>query len=68
MTIRLAVALLLFRMAIPGRSGILYYFRNGNELTADWVRVQDGKLLFKAEAVGELSVPLANVRSFSTTH
>jgi hypothetical protein len=67
MTIRLAVALLLFRMAIPGRSGILY-FRNGNELTADWVRVQDGKLLFKAEAVGELSVPLANVRSFSTTH
>ncbi|MDI6450317.1 DUF481 domain-containing protein [Anaerobaca lacustris] len=43
------------------------YLRNGDRLTGTLVRLTDGKLVFKADAAGEVTVALADVLTFSTT-
>jgi putative salt-induced outer membrane protein YdiY len=47
-----------------GKSEVIV-FANGDRLTGTWVRMVDGKLLFKSETVGEASIPVAKVQSFS---
>ncbi len=42
------------------------YLTNGDRLTGTLVRLTGGKLVFKAEAAGEVTVPLANVQTLST--
>ncbi|HPC93854.1 MAG TPA: DUF481 domain-containing protein [Sedimentisphaerales bacterium] len=43
------------------------YLKNGDRLTGTLVRLTDGKLVFKADAAGEVTVALADVLTFSTT-
>jgi putative salt-induced outer membrane protein YdiY len=43
------------------------YLRNGDRLTGTLVRLTDGKLVFKADATGEVTVALADIQTFSTT-
>ncbi len=42
------------------------YLRNGDRLTGTLVRLTDGKLVFKADAAGEVTVALADVLTFGT--
>jgi len=57
----LACAILCF--AIPCLGEVLH-FKNGDQLTGTWVRVVDSTLTFRAEAFGDVAVPIAKVRSF----
>jgi len=43
------------------------YLKNGDRLTGTLVRLTDGKLVFKADAAGEVTVGLADVLTLSTT-
>jgi len=43
-------------------------FRNGDQLTGEWVRIADGRLTFKSEAMGaEMPIPVSNILSFSSS-
>lgn len=42
-------------------------FKNGERLIGEWVRVEGGNLFFKSETVGDVTIPLEKVSSFSTT-
>ena len=42
------------------------YLTNGDRLTGTLVRLTDGKLVFRADAAGEVTVALADVQTFST--
>lgn len=44
--------------------GEILYFKNGDQLTGTWQRVQDTRLVFRSESVGEVTVPLGNLRTF----
>lgn len=57
------VALIL--AVFPAQAGVLA-FRNGDRLTGEWDRVQDGVLAFNSEAAGTLNVPLARLKSLSS--
>lgn len=50
--------------ALPGKSDVIV-FKNGDQLTGTWVRVQDGKVVFNSENLGEVSIPVAKMQSFS---
>lgn len=50
-------------LAVPARPEVVE-FKNGDQLTGNWVRVEGAKLMFQSEAVGEVSIPVAKVRSF----
>jgi putative salt-induced outer membrane protein YdiY len=41
-------------------------FKNGDKLTGKVVKLEGGKLTFKADVVGEVPLDLANISSFST--
>ncbi|MBN1846023.1 MAG: DUF481 domain-containing protein [Sedimentisphaerales bacterium] len=41
-------------------------FTNGDRLTGRLIRLEAGKLLFQADAVGELAIDMANVKTFSS--
>lgn len=43
------------------------YLTNGDRLTGTLVRLTDGKLVLKADATGEVTIPLVDVQTFSTT-
>ncbi|NLZ05105.1 MAG: DUF481 domain-containing protein [Phycisphaerae bacterium] len=43
------------------------YLKNGDRLTGTLVKLTEGKLVFKADAAGEVTVALADVLTFSTT-
>lgn len=58
----LASAILILCSAIPC-SGEVLHFKNGDRLTGTWVRVVGSTLTFKAEAVGDVAIPIAKVRS-----
>jgi putative salt-induced outer membrane protein len=40
-------------------------FKNGDKLTGTFVEVRDGKLALKSDALGDVSIPLGKVQSFS---
>lgn len=52
-------------LAIPAGSEVVL-FKNGDRLTGDWVRIQEGRLVLKTESLGEVAIPLAKIQSFST--
>ncbi len=43
------------------------YLTNGDRLTGGLVRLTDGKLVFKADTAGEVTIPLTDVQTLSTT-
>lgn len=43
------------------------HLRNGDRLTGTLVRLTDDKLVFKADAAGEVTIALAEIQTFSTT-
>jgi len=45
----------------------LVHLKNGDRLTGEWVRVADAKLIFRAETIGEVTIPLSKIRSFETS-
>ncbi|MCK5269253.1 MAG: DUF481 domain-containing protein [Sedimentisphaerales bacterium] len=59
-----------FLMVVLGFAGSsladVLVFKNGDRLTGTFVRITDGKLVFKAELAGEVTVGLDDVRTFET--
>ena len=43
------------------------YFKNGDQLTGDWVRVQGESLVFRTQNIGEVIIPIIKVKSFAST-
>jgi putative salt-induced outer membrane protein YdiY len=58
---------LLVLMAVLASGGTakseVVVFKNGDQLTGSWVRVTEGKILFKSEALGEISIPASKVKT-----
>lgn len=42
------------------------HFENGDQLTGAWLRMVDNKLAFKAEALGDVTIPVARIESLSS--
>ncbi|MCK5269162.1 MAG: hypothetical protein KAJ46_00200, partial [Sedimentisphaerales bacterium] len=59
-----------FLMVVLGFAGSsladVLVFKNGDRLTGTFVRITDGKLVFKAELAGEVTADLTDVRTFET--
>jgi putative salt-induced outer membrane protein YdiY len=66
MRIWLFIALVGLGGALPARGEILY-FKNGDQLTGTWHRVQETRLVFRSESAGEVTVPVSRVRTFAST-
>ncbi len=49
-----------------GMGGTLL-FKNGDRLTGEWVRVVSTKVVFKSENLGEVTVPIAKLKSLETS-
>ena len=47
-------------------SADVIYFTNGDQLQGQLVSMQNGKLVFKADVVGEVTVDMSQVRNFTT--
>ncbi len=41
-------------------------FKNGDQLTGTWQRVDESKLMFKAEVIGDVAIPVGKVKSFTS--
>ncbi|MGH9397677.1 MAG: DUF481 domain-containing protein [Terriglobia bacterium] len=41
--------------------------KNGEQLIGSWITVKDGNLAFKSDTLGETTIPLSKVKSFSST-
>jgi hypothetical protein len=54
-----------FCLAASGRPETVL-FKNGDRVTGQWLRVNDGKLVFNAEALGEVTILLGKVQSFAS--
>jgi putative salt-induced outer membrane protein YdiY len=52
--------------ALCGKAEVVY-FKNGDRLTGQWLRIQDGKVVLKSEAVGEVEISLDHVKTFAST-
>ena len=62
-----ATALMLALFCLGGTAQAeVVLLKNGDRLTGEWVRVNDGKLVFKAEDIGEVTIPVAKMKSFAT--
>ena len=59
-------ALLLLCLAAQGNADSVV-LKNGDRLTGEWVRVEGGNLFFKSDSLGEVTIPLAKVSTFSAT-
>lgn len=61
----LLVLIILFGAA-AARSDIVH-FKNGDQLTGDWVRVTDKSLVLHTETIGDVTIRLTKVKSFTST-
>ncbi|MGH9360210.1 MAG: DUF481 domain-containing protein [Terriglobia bacterium] len=53
-------------IAIPASADVLT-LKNGERLVGSWVTVKGGNLTFKSDTLGETTIPLSKVKSFSST-
>lgn len=53
-------------IAIPASADVMT-LKNGERLIGSWVTVKGGNLTFKSDTLGETTVPLSKVKSFSST-
>jgi putative salt-induced outer membrane protein YdiY len=60
-----ALTLLVFAMAPFARAEKLH-LKDGNVLTGDFQRLLNGKIIFKTNSMGTLTIPAANVASFTS--
>jgi putative salt-induced outer membrane protein YdiY len=58
--------LILVGLWVPARGDTLL-FKNGDQLTGVWQRVDAGTMVFKSENLGDLSVPVGKVQSMNST-
>ncbi|MFB3924200.1 MAG: DUF481 domain-containing protein [Terriglobia bacterium] len=42
-------------------------FKNGDQLTGTWQRVVENQLLFKSQALGDLTLPVSKLKSFASS-
>jgi putative salt-induced outer membrane protein YdiY len=42
-------------------------FKNGDKLTGSWVHINEDKILFKSEALGNVSLPVSKVKTMAST-
>jgi putative salt-induced outer membrane protein YdiY len=47
-------------------SAEVLHFKNGDQLTGEWLRIQGDKVVFTSEALGEVQVPIEKLESFAT--
>jgi putative salt-induced outer membrane protein len=47
--------------------GETLHFKNGDRLTGEWVRVDAKEVIFKSEALGEVTIPTAKLQSFESS-
>jgi putative salt-induced outer membrane protein YdiY len=63
--------LLLLLLVLVASGGVarseLVEFKNGDQLTGSWSRVNGDKIVFKSDAVGEVSLPVSKVKSMVST-
>jgi len=62
----MVICILLFFLAIPAHAELVL-FRNGDRLAGDWIRVQGGSLMLRTENMGEVTIPVAKVKSFASS-
>jgi hypothetical protein len=62
----LCALLTLLCLAAQGSAGTLL-FKNGDKLTGEWVRVNDSKVIFKSEVLGQVTVPVGKLKSLETS-
>lgn len=48
-----------------GRSDVVY-FKNGDQLTGEWLRVQGESLVLRTPHIGEVTIPIIKVKSFAS--
>ena len=51
-------------MAVAARAEVVI-LKNGDRLTGHWTSVVEAKLLFKSDVVGDVSIPIDQIRSFA---
>src|SRR5439155_3801384 len=51
-------------MAVAARAEVVM-LKNGDRLTGHWTSVVEAKLLFKSDVVGDVSIPIDQIRSFA---
>jgi putative salt-induced outer membrane protein YdiY len=49
----------------PGWADVVR-FKNGDRLSGEWVRAEEGNVLFKAEAIGEVKIPVDQIAGFTS--
>ena len=64
-TIRIALATTLSLLAVPALADEII-FLNGDRLTGKVISATGGKLVFKTEAAGEITIDMSKVKTFST--
>lgn len=42
-------------------------FKNGDRLTGTWQRVNEDKMVFKSDMLGEVSIPLSAIKTMAST-
>lgn len=64
---RLAYLIVIIALAaIAGRADVVT-LKDGEHLTGRWESVKNGNLLFKSDALGEMTIPVSKVESFSSS-
>jgi len=62
---------LLLWLAVAGLGGVaraeVVEFKNGDQLTGSWVRVNGDKIVFKSEALGDVFLPVSKVKTMAST-
>ena len=58
-----ALLIALFSSPVRGISQVVI-FKNGDQLTGEWIKVDSGNLTFKSDALGQAIIPIAKVGTF----
>jgi hypothetical protein len=64
---RLSIQTFLVMLVLAAAArGDIVRFKNGDQLTGEWQRVNGGTLVFRSENVGEVSVPISKIKSMDS--
>ncbi|MHC4478071.1 MAG: DUF481 domain-containing protein [Planctomycetota bacterium] len=64
---RISLVLVCLLVAVSAAGADEIHLKNGDRLTGKIENVTDGKLTFKSDLAGTITVPIANLRTFSST-
>jgi putative salt-induced outer membrane protein YdiY len=60
------LVLVIFAVGVQSRAEVVQ-FKNGDQLTGTWLRMNENKMVFKSDTLGEVSIPMSAVKSMAST-